>query len=40
MQLELDIIAGKEEDDEEQEEPEEMSEIERQLLEVDSKAND
>lgn len=37
MQLELDIIAGKEEEDEEEEE---MSEIERQLLEVDQKAND
>ena len=36
MQLELDIIAGKEEEDEEEEE---MSEIERQLLEVDKKAN-
>ena len=36
MQLELDIIAGKEEDEEE----EEMSEIERQLLEVDKKANE
>ena len=37
MQLELDIIAGKEEEDEQEEE---MSEIERQLLEVDQKAND
>lgn len=37
MQLELDIIAGKEEEDEEEED---ISEIERQLFEVDKKANE